>query len=307
MNAHEERLAQRTKDAAHTIALTALVASFRKKHDCTYDTAFNAVMRPVPIEQLVALRASEVPGLATPETGLAGVLSLNARVESFQRQHKCNFHTAFNAVLHGGEAGSQGSVIALNARVESYRLEHGCDFETAFAAVVPDAARVNAPRLVNLRYTGRMPPGAKLVTLHVTSNGARSGTFPSRLKVLSWGVNKTLKGDFIVDEQTVAIFDATQKSQGRARVVLDFEHNTVEGTPEYERSQEPRNVAGFWTPRVVPGEGIFLEEPAWTPSGRTSAHEYEDLSAAPFHQNGRVIGLHSVALTKAGASDFTFY
>lgn len=150
------------------------------------------------------------------------------------------------------------------------------------------------------------------------SNGARAALpngkeLPARLKILDWGKNETLKGTYVVDEGTAAVFDANQKSIGRGRVALDYEHNTVPGSDEFKRTQEPRPVAAYFTPKVIPGEGLFLEDPDWTPSGKVNALNYEDLSAAPFVDGvlpdgpQRVIGLHSAALTKAGASDFTFF
>jgi hypothetical protein len=149
-----------------------------------------------------------------------------------------------------------------------------------------------------------------LVCLRTVSNGAKPGALPTRLKVLEWGVNKTLKGDIVVDEETLKVFSANQRAVGRDRVALDFEHNTVPGTEEFNRTQEPRMVAGFWTPKVIRGEGVVLEAPKWVAPER-EVLAYEDISATPFVEpagNGRsrVIGLHSVGLTRAGASDFTF-
>lgn len=144
-----------------------------------------------------------------------------------------------------------------------------------------------------------------LVTLRASAE-ARPGALPTRMRVLDWGRNDTLHGPVIVDERTLAEFDAHQRKTGRERVALDFEHNTVEGSPEYLRSYEPRAVAAFWTPRVVRGEGVVLESPTWTKSGEESSLNYEDISAAPYLVDGHVVGLHSVALTRAGASDFHF-
>lgn len=148
--------------------------------------------------------------------------------------------------------------------------------------------------------------GIQLASLRSTSNGARPGALPSRIKILDWGVNKTLKGDFLVDDRTIEVFDATQRSVGRERIPLDYEHNTVPGTEEFKRSQEPRPIAAYFTPRVIRGEGVVLEAPRWVDKEETVL-KFEDVSAAPFVQDGRVIGLHSCALTRAGASEFTFF
>lgn len=125
---------------------------------------------------------------------------------------------------------------------------------------------------------------------------------PSRIKILNWGRNESVHGPVILDATTVAVFEANQKQLGRQRVALDFEHNTVPDTEEYNRTNEPRPVAAFAAPVLVPEDGLYLEALAWTPDGNKSAFNFEDLSAAPFlDEAGRVIALHSAALTKAGA------
>ena len=126
---------------------------------------------------------------------------------------------------------------------------------------------------------------------------------PSRIKILNWGRNETVHGPVILDATTVAQFAANQKKLGRESVALDFEHNTVPGTEEYKRTTEPRPVAAFAAPVVVPEDGLYLEALSWTPEGNKSAFNFLDLSAAPFlDAEGRVLALHSAALTKNGAT-----
>lgn len=126
---------------------------------------------------------------------------------------------------------------------------------------------------------------------------------PTRVKVLNWGVNQTSEGAVIVDEITARVFAANQKAIGRERVALDYEHNTVPGTPEYERTTEPRAIGGNCALVCVPGEGIFGEAVTYTASGLKAAPDYEDLSLAPYlDKENRVIAAHSVALTRTGAT-----
>lgn len=128
-------------------------------------------------------------------------------------------------------------------------------------------------------------------------------TLPLRIKILNWGRNETVHGPVILDATTVAQFAANQKKLGRESVALDFEHNTVPGTEEYKRTTEPRPVAAFAAPVLVPNDGLYLERLSWTPEGNKSAYNFQDLSAAPFlDAEGRVIALHSAALTKNGAT-----
>jgi phage I-like protein len=86
-------------------------------------------------------------------------------------------------------------------------------------------------------------------------------------------------------------------------VALDYEHNTVSGTPAYKESKEPREVAAFGVPTLVPGEGLYLETLEWTPGGVKSVANYCDLSPAiSFIPGTRTVqGLHSAALCRAGA------
>lgn len=142
------------------------------------------------------------------------------------------------------------------------------------------------------------------------SNGAMAAKeLPTRLKVLAWGRNETTKGPTIVNETTVMVLPKRQDHEGFDRVALDFEHNTVPGSPEYERSQEPRPVAAYGVPEVVAGEGLFLTDLVWTDEGKKHAQHYHDLSAAVReNEANEVVFLHSSALVRQGsARDVSFY
>ena len=126
---------------------------------------------------------------------------------------------------------------------------------------------------------------------------------PARVKLLNWGKNPTSNGDVIVDDMTLMVFSVNQHITGRDRVAVDFEHNTVPGTPEYERTHEPRPVAGHSTLACLDGEGIFAENIVYTPQGESLAANYEDVSLAPLLDKvGRVVAAHSWTLTHAGAA-----
>lgn len=125
---------------------------------------------------------------------------------------------------------------------------------------------------------------------------------PTRVKLLSWGTNKTSAGPITVNETTSRVFSANQKAIGRERVQVDFEHNTVPDTAEYNRSQEPRPVAGHSNLICIPGEGIFAESISYTTTGQERAGDYEDVSLAPFvDKDGVVVAAHSWSLTHTGA------
>lgn len=136
-----------------------------------------------------------------------------------------------------------------------------------------------------------------------TPGDSGAAGLPTRVKLLGWGSNRTARGVVIVDDLTASVFSANQKAIGREEVQVDFEHNTVPGTPEYDRTQEPRPVAGHSVLVCVPGEGIFAEAVTYTADGQRSAANYKDVSLAPFvNKEGRVIAAHSWTLTHTGAA-----
>ncbi len=125
---------------------------------------------------------------------------------------------------------------------------------------------------------------------------------PTRLKVLGWGRNESVKGEIILDDKSALGFAAEQMRLGKERIAIDFEHNTLPGTSAFESSSEPRKVAGYGAPVLVPGEGLFLDDIVWTPAGIAEALNYEDISPAPYlNEDRRVTGIHSTALVRNGA------
>jgi hypothetical protein len=134
-------------------------------------------------------------------------------------------------------------------------------------------------------------------------NAVDAEHLPTRVKLLGWGRNETSEGVVIVDDLTAKVFSANQHAIGRDRVAFDFEHNTVPGTPEYQRTTEPRAVAGHSALVCIPNEGIFAEAMTYTATGKKAAADFEDISLAPYlDKDRRVIGAHSFALTHTGAT-----
>jgi len=149
---------------------------------------------------------------------------------------------------------------------------------------------------------------AKRITLKCFSarygGVTEKGELPSRLKLFDWGTNKTNKGDFIVDDRTHACFAENQEAMARQTIQVDFNHNTVEGSPAYLAAKGSPEIAGYGVPVCVRGKGIFLEKIDTTPHGVDKAADYKDLSPAPLAtDDGLVVGLHSVALVPAGSTD----
>ncbi|MFA6271233.1 MAG: phage protease, partial [Candidatus Paceibacterota bacterium] len=124
---------------------------------------------------------------------------------------------------------------------------------------------------------------------------------PATLLVLRSGANQSNQGVFNVSAATAQIFSSFMRDKGRDRVTIDFEHNTLEGTPAYKEAREPRPVAGRGIPLLTPN-GIELTNIEWTSEGRKMAEHFGDISPAPWHEkDGTVLGLHSVALVRNGA------
>ena len=149
----------------------------------------------------------------------------------------------------------------------------------------------------------------KLALLSVQSNlaGYNPAQRPTRIRVVPWGATPTVNPELPlirINERTLAALSANQRRYGFERVALDYEHNTVPGSPEHKRSAEPRPIAAHGTLEVVPGEGLFLCNLEWTPDGPKAAANYPDLSPTPAcDADGTVLFVHSVALTRAGAGD----
>jgi phage I-like protein len=148
----------------------------------------------------------------------------------------------------------------------------------------------------------------KLHVFRITNGAAErfkvDGNLPERIKILNWGDNPAIEGiNPKLGEHSLRKFNAIMAKKGLDRVALDFEHNTVPGTAEYERSQEPRAIAAHGPAELVPGDGLYLTGLHYTPHGKDFALDYPDLSPAVHIDpaTGEVDFLHSCALTRAGA------
>ena len=139
------------------------------------------------------------------------------------------------------------------------------------------------------------------------SNGIRTGQpLPSRLKVLNWGVNKTVKGDVIVNDLTASSLPAFQAEKNWDDVVLDIEHGSVPGSPLFlaaAANGKFPELLGRGKPLVISGQGLFVDGISWSPHGNR-AYEFPDLSGAVKQDSsGVVIGLHSLAFCTHGAAE----
>jgi hypothetical protein len=141
-----------------------------------------------------------------------------------------------------------------------------------------------------------------LIALKASSSLDTSKELPNRLLFLKWGSNPSRFGDVKVNEITLAAVPANQALLKFDHVVIDFQHNSVPGTPFYKG--EPVNLAARKaTVEVVKGEGIYLSAIDWTVDIET-VKNYADLSLCPkCDENMNVIFVHSGALCRQGEVD----
>lgn len=148
------------------------------------------------------------------------------------------------------------------------------------------------------------------VTAHIAHYAVSAGLLaakelPRRMKFADWGDATGVGGKRIrVNSLSVASIPIQQAKNGWDRISLDYEHNTLKGTPEFERTREPRAIAAHGRVDIVPGDGLYLDDLVWTPHGVTYAREYCDLSPAPLQTaDDTIVGVHSVALCRHGVID----
>lgn len=144
----------------------------------------------------------------------------------------------------------------------------------------------------------------KITCFRITNNALEGGALPERLKLLDWGANASINPlSPRITKRTLASFAAVQSKHGWDRVPLDYEHNTVKGSPAWKESKEPRTVAAYGAAEVIEGDGLYFTGLIYTPNGKENAANFIDLSPAVLmdERTGEVLGMHSCALTRTGA------
>ena len=135
---------------------------------------------------------------------------------------------------------------------------------------------------------------------HINNHIDKSKDLPSELKILGWGVNESTKGPVILSDKSVRVLELNQKTTGFEEVPLDFEHNSISGSPHWTPGAQ--DIAAYGTPDLVPGKGLYLKNLKWTPIGKEKARNYIDLSPAVKTDNeGNVVWVDSCALTTNGS------
>ena len=138
-----------------------------------------------------------------------------------------------------------------------------------------------------------------LIALKAASALAADQPLPERLLFLKWGSNPSRYGDIKVNEITLAAVPVNQAKAKFDHVAIDFQHNSVPGTPYYQG--EPVKLAARKARvEVVAGEGIYLSGIDWI-TDLATAKCYPDLSLCPkVDADNNVIFVHSGALCRQG-------
>lgn len=158
-----------------------------------------------------------------------------------------------------------------------------------------------------------MPKAAATLSLTLCAfraagfDAATSAGAPSRLVVAPMGTHDARsRGKVIVNQETLDGFAERQTAAKLGtRLALDFEHNTVPGTPVFLAEKEPRSIAAWATCSALP-EGLVYHDIQWTPAGLDAYKNnlFQDISPAVFRRaDGTVLALHSAALCRHGEID----
>jgi len=134
---------------------------------------------------------------------------------------------------------------------------------------------------------------------------AKTKPLPKRIRILNWGTNNpSTSGPVSVGKLSAERLLANQRLRGAERVLIDYNHCTVEGSPEYVRRRklgEPALVFGSGRVNLIEGSGVWLECVEWFAEGVKHARRFEDINPAFLFECGEVDFIHSVALTPNSA------
>ncbi|MEA4892639.1 MAG: phage protease [Peptococcaceae bacterium] len=139
-----------------------------------------------------------------------------------------------------------------------------------------------------------------LKLLVLDAHSLPQGPAPELIRILPLGTVKSTFGQFTVDAESFTKMKA--QMEGRALdLVVDYEHQTLKNV------QAP---AAAWIKELVLAADAIMARVEWTPKGREYVANGEYRYTSPVIQvrksDGKVVGLHSVALTNTPAIDGQF-
>ena len=126
------------------------------------------------------------------------------------------------------------------------------------------------------------------------------GTVPEEIKILPLGHVHSQKGEFDVDDESVALIQKRFKDR-KVDLVIDYEHQTLKDV------QAP---AGGWIEDIYKGEDAVIAKVRWTDRAKEyiKNREYRYLSPVVMVREAdkKAVSLHSAALTNTPAIDGMF-
>lgn len=133
----------------------------------------------------------------------------------------------------------------------------------------------------------------------VAIKSGADGEPPKEFRLLAKGINPTLKGDILFDDQAAKLVPAAYAEHG-VGLFFDYEHKSVRETLAVDGGK----AAGWFKPDVREGE-LWATEIDWTPAGDSAIRnkEYRYFSPVILRdlKNGRAHKLVNVALTNLPA------
>lgn len=164
------------------------------------------------------------------------------------------------------------------------------------AQYTPEEQEIIGRRLEEKKKKFKIGEYAQENTFAVALANDLAGSAPEWVQLLPFGQVRSAKGDFIVDEESVAEIIGTFEARGND-IVIDYEHQTLEGVEApaagWIKELEDRGTEGLWA-RVE-----------WTPRAAQylANKEYRYLSPVVLVRRAdlRAVAIHSVALTNAPA------
>ncbi len=133
-----------------------------------------------------------------------------------------------------------------------------------------------------------------------TGKGVELSGAPTEIKILPFGKVHSQKGDFLVDDESVALIRKQFKDR-KLDLVIDYEHQTL---------RDAQAPAGGWIKDIYKGDDAIIAKVEWTPraSEYLKNKEYRYLSPVVLvrKRDQKATAIHSVALTNTPAIDGMF-
>lgn len=151
------------------------------------------------------------------------------------------------------------------------------------------------------------PPPGPVVQLELSSDGlvlelpsSQDGAIPTELCLIAAGVNRSVKGDYVLDEEAVKSVMARAADYGND-YCLDYGHAMLDDKP-VDPALAGR-AAAFYRLQVIDG-ALWTKGLRWTEEAKSFLRDkqYRFLSPAFRHKKGRVLEYVNAALTNIPAT-----